>query len=94
MTCFQVSYSFLSSFARCLFAFLRSKILRMNPPKGRTRQHIRDRLVYNDWDLYSFVQMLTYKCLRFGKALSIIDEQESTHFICLERQQRLQSGTP
>lgn len=28
-------------------------------PKGRTKQHIRDRLVYNDWDLYSFVQMLT-----------------------------------
>ena len=45
-------------------------MLRMNLPKGRTRQHIRDRLVYNDWDLYSFVQMLTYKCLRFGKALS------------------------
>jgi hypothetical protein len=30
-------------------------------PKGRTRQHIRDRLVYNDWDLYSFVQMLTIR---------------------------------
>jgi len=29
------------------------------PPKERTKQHIRDRLVYNDWDLYSFVQMLT-----------------------------------
>ena len=27
-------------------------------PKERTKQHIRDRLVYNDWDLYSFVQML------------------------------------
>ena len=39
-------------------------------PKGRTRQHIRDRLVYNVWGLYSFVQMLIYKCLRFGKALS------------------------
>src|SRR5260221_4905030 len=39
-------------------------------PKGRTRQHIRDRLVYNVWGLYSFVQMLTYKCLRFEKALS------------------------
>ena len=27
--------------------------------KERIRQHIRDRLVYNDWSLYSFVQMLT-----------------------------------
>jgi len=47
-------------------------------PKERTKQHIRDRLVYNDWDLYSFVQMLTYMCLRFGKALSIIDERDTT----------------
>jgi putative transposase len=28
--------------------------------------------------LYSFVQMLTYKCLRFGKELSIIDERDTT----------------
>ncbi len=30
-------------------------------PKEQTKQHIRDRLVYNDWDLYSFVQMLTIR---------------------------------
>jgi hypothetical protein len=30
-------------------------------PKERTKQHIRDRLVYNGWDLYSFVQMLTIR---------------------------------
>ncbi len=30
-------------------------------PKERTKQHIRDRVVYNDWDLYNFVQMLTIR---------------------------------
>ena len=33
------------------------------------------RRVYNDWGLYSFVQMLTYKCLLAGKALEILDER-------------------
>jgi putative transposase len=33
------------------------------------------RSVYNDWGLYSFVQMLTYKCLLAGKAVEIIDER-------------------
>jgi transposase len=28
-------------------------------------------MVYNDWGLYGFVQMLTYKCLRFGKELPV-----------------------
>ncbi len=47
-------------------------------PKERNKRRIRNRLVYNDWGLYSFVQMLEYKCLRFGKELSIIDERDTT----------------
>jgi putative transposase len=47
-------------------------------PKERRKRQIRNRLVYNDWGLYSFVQMLEYKCLRFGKELYIINERDTT----------------
>jgi len=47
-------------------------------PKERKKRQIRNRMVYNDWGLYSFVQMLVYKCLRFGKELHIIDERDTT----------------
>jgi putative transposase len=47
-------------------------------PKERRKRQIRNRMVYNDWGLYSFVQMLAYKCLRFGKVLHIIDERDTT----------------
>ena len=46
--------------------------------KERTKRRIRNRIVYNDWGLYGFVQMLQYKCLRFGKELYIIDERDTT----------------
>ncbi len=46
--------------------------------QARNKRRIRNRLVYNDWGLYGFVQMLEYKCLRFGKALSLIDEHDTT----------------
>ena len=36
------------------------------------------RVVYNDWGLYSFVQMLTYKCLLAGKALVVLDERDTS----------------
>jgi putative transposase len=36
------------------------------------------RAVYNDWGLYRFVQMLTYKCALAGKALEYIDEHDSS----------------
>ena len=39
---------------------------------------MRNRIVYNDWGLYGFVQVLTYKHLRFGKELYIIDERDTT----------------
>ncbi len=47
-------------------------------PKERNKRRIRNHMVYNDWGLYGFVQMLTYKCLRFGKALYSIDERDTT----------------
>jgi putative transposase len=46
--------------------------------KERNKRRIRNRIVYNDWGLYGFVQMLKYKCLRFGKELYIIDERDTT----------------
>ncbi len=47
-------------------------------PKERAKRHIRNRLVYNDWGLYAFVQMLAYKCLHSGKELKIISESDTT----------------
>ena len=35
-------------------------------------------MVYNDGGLYSFVPMLTYKCPRVGKQLSITDERNTS----------------
>jgi putative transposase len=47
-------------------------------PKERNKRRIRNRMVYNDWGLYGFVQMLTYKCLCSGKELYIISERDTT----------------
>ena len=44
----------------------------------RNKRRIRNRMVYNDWGLYGFVQMLGYKCLHYGKELSIISERDTT----------------
>ena len=41
-------------------------------------RRIRNRVVYNDWGLYRFVQVLTYECLRFGKELHIINAHDTT----------------
>src|SRR5438045_6854247 len=35
----------------------------------------RNRAVFNDWLLYTFVQMLVYKCMLYGKALVLLDEK-------------------
>ena len=37
-----------------------------------------NRAVFNDWGLYGFVQMLTYKCLLYGKELVFLDERNTT----------------
>jgi len=36
------------------------------------------RAVYNDWGLYGFVQMLTYKCQLAGKVLHQISERDTS----------------
>ena len=46
--------------------------------KEKRKRQIRNRMVYNDWGLYGFTQMLAYKCLRFGKELFIISERDTT----------------
>jgi len=50
----------------------------MRPGKSGTSDVSATAWVYNDWGLYGFEQMLEYKCLRFGKALSIISERDTT----------------
>src|SRR5260370_41130314 len=57
-------------------------------PKERRKRQIRNRMGYNDWGLYGFVQMLTYKCLRFGKDLHIIYERDTTRMchVCKHKQ--------
>ena len=37
-----------------------------------------NRAVFNDWGLYTFVQMLRYKCMLYGKELVIIDERDTS----------------
>jgi IS605 OrfB family transposase len=37
-----------------------------------------NRAVFNDWGLYSFVQMLVYKCLLYGKELVFLDEKNTS----------------
>jgi IS605 OrfB family transposase len=57
-------------------------------PKERRKRQIRNRMVYNDWGLYRFVQMLEYKCLHVGKELHIISERDTTKqcHICKQKQ--------
>jgi putative transposase len=56
--------------------------------KEERKRLIRNRMVYNDWGLYGFVQMLVYKCLRFGKELFIMDERDTTRMchVCKHKQ--------
>jgi putative transposase len=57
-------------------------------PKERRKRQVRNRLVYNDWGLYGFVQMLSYKCLHSGKELFIISERGTTKtcHVCKRKQ--------
>ncbi len=47
-------------------------------PKERWKRKFRNRMVYNDWGLYRFVQMLAYKCLLAGKELHVISERNTS----------------
>jgi putative transposase len=42
------------------------------------QQKAKHRAVFNDWGLYGFVQMLTYKCMLAGKVLEVIDERDTS----------------
>ena len=57
------------------------------PPKERRKRRTRNRLVYNDGNLYGFVQMLKYKCLHVGKELYMTSAAIKYTYICFERQQ-------
>jgi putative transposase len=48
-----------------------------------------NRAVFNDWGLYPFTQMLTYKCLLYGKALVFLDERYTSKqcHVCQSRQE-------
>ena len=37
-----------------------------------------NRAVFNDWGLYTFVQMLSYKCHLYGKDLQFLDERNTS----------------
>ncbi len=37
-----------------------------------------NRAVYNDWGLYTFIQMLVYKCHLYGKDLQFLDERNTS----------------
>ncbi len=48
-----------------------------------TKEHVArnkhlNRAVFNDWGLYGFIQMLTYKCLLSGKELITLDERNTS----------------
>jgi len=48
-----------------------------------TKQHQeknrhKNRAVYNDWGVYTFIQMLMYKCQKNGKDLQILDERNTS----------------
>src|SRR5207237_515474 len=37
-----------------------------------------NRAVFNDWGLYTFIQMLVYKCQLYGKDLQFLDERNTS----------------
>lgn len=49
-----------------------------------TKQHVErntslNRALYNEWGLYTFIQMLTYKCDLYGKELVFLDERNTSN---------------
>lgn len=44
----------------------------------RERNKYLNRAVYNDWGLYIFIMMLTYKCALYGKELVTLDERNTS----------------
>jgi len=46
--------------------------------KHAERNKYLNRAVFNEWGLYTFVQMLTYKCVLYGKELHCLDERNTS----------------
>ncbi len=46
--------------------------------KHKERNKHLNRAVFNDWGLYTFVQMLRYKSVLYGKELVILDERDTS----------------
>jgi len=44
----------------------------------KERNKYLNRSVYNDWGLYTFIQMVIYKCHLYGKELVILDESNTS----------------
>ena len=44
----------------------------------QARNRSRNRAVYNEWGLYTFIQMLTYKCPLYGKDLQFVEERNTS----------------
>jgi putative transposase len=44
----------------------------------RERNKHLNRAVFNEWGLYTFIQMLLYKCQLYGKDLVILDERDTS----------------
>ncbi len=44
----------------------------------RERNKYRNRAVFNDWSLYTFTEMLKYKCQLYGKPLVFLDERNTS----------------
>lgn len=52
----------------------RQMVMKQHHEKNRQR----NRAIYNDWGLYTFIMMLTYKCQLYGKELVILDERNTS----------------
>jgi putative transposase len=55
----------------------RQMVMKEHTEHAKRDKHL-NRAVYNDWGLYSFVQMLVHKCLLYGKELVILDERDTS----------------
>ena len=51
---------------------------RMVMKEHQERNKHLNRAVFNDWGLYMFIQMLTYKCQLYGKDLQFLDERNTS----------------
>jgi putative transposase len=56
----------------------RQMVIKEHSEHKKRRNKQLNRAVFNNWELYSFVQMLRYKCVLYGKELAILDERDTS----------------